>query len=40
MQKICKDIQIGYTTIKDFNIVGIDDRISLLATYGGYEVKF
>ena len=23
-----------------FNIVGIDDRISLLATYGGYEVKF
>ena len=24
MEKICKDIQIGYTTIKDFNIVGID----------------
>ena len=23
-----------------FNIVGIEDRISLLATYGGYEVKF
>ncbi len=23
-----------------FNIVGIQDRIALLATYGGYEVKF
>lgn len=23
MEKICKDIQIGYTTIKGFNIVGI-----------------
>ena len=23
-----------------FNIVGVEDRISLLATYGGYEVKF
>lgn len=45
MEKICKDIQIGYTTIKDFNIVGIDsyveDSKGLIVNYkDGSSVKY
>ena len=45
MEKICKDIQIGYTTIKDFNIVGIDsyeeDSKGLTVNYkDGSSVKY
>ena len=44
-EEIAADSGITVGTLKNrmhqiFNIVGIDDRISLLATYGGYEVKF
>jgi len=44
-EEIANDSGITVGTLKNrmhqiFNIVGIDDRISLLATYGGYEVKF
>lgn len=44
MEKICKDIQIGYTTIKDFNIVGItsyeEDLKGLTVNYlDGSSVK-
>ena len=43
--EIAKDSGITVGTLKNrmhqiFNIIGIEDRISLLATYGGYEVKF
>jgi DNA-binding CsgD family transcriptional regulator len=44
-EEIAADSGITVGTLKNrmhqiFNIVGIDDRISLLATYSGYEVKF
>lgn len=44
MQKVYKDIQIGYTTIKDFNIVGItsyeEDSKGLTVKYlDGSSVK-
>lgn len=44
-EEIAADSGITVGTLKNrmhqiFNIVGIEDRISLLATYGGYEVKF
>ncbi len=44
MEKICKDIQIGYTTIKDFNILGItsysEDSKGLTVNYlDGSSVK-
>lgn len=44
-EEIAKDSGITVGTLKNrmhqiFTIVGIEDRISLLATYGGYEVKF
>ena len=44
MEKICKDIQIGYTTIKDFNIVGItsyeeDSKGLTVKYYDGSSVK-
>lgn len=43
--EIAKESGITVGTLKNrmhqiFNIIGIEDRISLLATYGGYEVKF
>ncbi len=45
MEKICKDIQVGYTTIKDFNIVEIDsyeeDSKGLTVNYkDGSSVKY
>lgn len=45
MEKICKDIQIGYTTIKDFNILGItcysEDSKGLTVKYlDGSSVKY
>lgn len=45
MEKICKDIRVGYTTIKDFNIVGIDsyeeDSKGLTVNYkDGSSVKY
>ena len=44
-EEIANDSGITVGTLKNrmhqiFNIVGIEDRIQLLATYGGYEVKF
>lgn len=44
-EEIAADSGITVGTLKNrmhqiFNIIGIEDRISLLATYGGYEVKF
>ena len=44
-EDIAKEYGITVGTLKNrmhqiFNIVGINDRISLLATYSGYEVKF
>ena len=44
-EEIAKDSDVTVGTLKNrmhqiFSIVGITDRISLLATYGGYEVKF
>ena len=44
-EEIAGDSGITVGTLKNrmhqiFNIVGIEDRIQLLATYGGYEVKF
>ena len=44
-EEIAKDSGVTVGTLKNrmhqiFNIVGIEDRISLLGTYGGYEVKF
>lgn len=44
-EEIAAESGITVGTLKNrmhqiFNVVGIDDRISLLATYGGYEVKF
>ena len=44
-EEIATDSGITVGTLKNrmhqiFNIVGVDDRISLLASYGGYEVKF
>ena len=44
-EEIATDSGITVGTLKNrmhqiFNIIGIEDRISLLATYGGYEVKF
>lgn len=44
-EDIAKESGITVGTLKNrmhqiFNIIGINDRISLLATYGGYEVKF
>ena len=44
-EEIAADSGITVGTLKNrmhqiFNIIGIDDRISLLATYSGYEVKF
>lgn len=44
-EEIAADSGITVGTLKNrmhqiFNIVGIDDRISLLASYSGYEVKF
>ena len=44
-EEIARDSGITTGTLKNrmhqiFNIIGIEDRISLLATYGGYEVKF
>lgn len=43
--EIAKDSGITVGTFKNrmhqvFNVVGVEDRISLLATYGGYEIKF
>lgn len=43
--EIAFDSGITVGTLKNrmhqiYNIVGIEDRISLMATYGGYEVKF
>ena len=43
--EIANDSGITVGTLKNrmhqiYNVVGIEDRISLLATYGGYEVKF
>ena len=45
MENICKDIQIGYTTIKDFNILGItcysEDSKGLTVKYmDGSSVKY
>lgn len=44
-EEIAADSGITVGTLKNrmhqiFTIVGVEDRISLLATYGGYEVKF
>ncbi len=44
-EEIAADSGITVGTLKNrmhqiFNIVGVEDRISLLATYSGYEVKF
>ena len=44
-EEIAADSGVTVGTLKNrlhqvFNIVGIDDRISLLATYSGYEIKF
>ena len=44
-EEIASESGITVGTLKNrmhqiFNVVGIEDRISLLATYGGYEVKF
>ena len=44
-EEIANDSGVTVGTLKNrmhqiYNVVGIDDRISLLATYGGYEVKF
>jgi len=44
-EEIASDSGVTVGTLKNrmhqiFNIVGIEDRISLLATYSGYEVKF
>ena len=44
-EEIAKDSGITVGTLKNrmhqiFNIIGVEDRISLLATYSGYEVKF
>lgn len=44
-EEIAADSGITVGTLKNrmhqiFNIVGVDDRISLLASYSGYEVKF
>ena len=44
-EEIANESGITVGTLKNrmhqiFNIVGVEDRISLLATYGGYEVKF
>lgn len=44
LPSIIKDIQIGYTTIKDFDIVGItswkeDDKGLSVKYYDGREVK-
>lgn len=43
--EIARDSDVTVGTLKNrmhqvYNIVGIQDRISLLATYGGYEIKF
>ncbi len=44
-EEIAREYGITVGTLKNrmhqiFNIVGIEDRIALLGTYGGYEVKF
>lgn len=44
-EEIAKNSDITVGTLKNrmhqiFNIIGVEDRISLLATYGGYDVKF
>ena len=44
-EEIANDSGVTVGTLKNrmhqvYNVVGIDDRISLISTYGGYEVKF
>ena len=44
-EEIANDSGVTVGTLKNrmhqvYNVVGIEDRVSLIATYGGYEVRF